>query len=57
MQTSHKMGEKEIAFYVRQVVNAIMYIHSKGILHREYNQSYSVLSYAISISIQTISLN
>jgi serine/threonine protein kinase len=57
MQSSPKIGEKEIAFYVRQVVNAIMYIHSKGILHREYYVWDSVLSYAIFISIHMINLN
>jgi serine/threonine protein kinase len=30
------MTEKEIRGYTRQVIDALMYIHSKNILHREY---------------------
>jgi len=42
------MSEKDIRYYVRQVIEALMYIHSKSILHREYTPSYAVSSFAIS---------
>jgi hypothetical protein len=51
------MSEKEIAVYVRQVITAISYIHSKGILHREYLSSHSVSNCAISILIRRIRSN
>ena len=43
------MSEKDIRYYVRQVVEALMYIHSKNILHREYTQPYLASNFAIFI--------
>jgi serine/threonine protein kinase len=42
------MSEKDIRYYVRQVIEALMYIHSKSILHREYDTCYTASSFAIS---------
>ncbi len=48
LQSRTKLSEKDIRYYVRQVIEALMYIHSKNILHREYTPSYAASSFAIS---------
>lgn len=51
------MTEREIAYFVKQVIAAISYLHSKDILHREFMSSYTVSNSATSISIIRIRSN